>query len=240
MPRLKNRQQQIPNGLSFHQPQTGWNAPKHSFDMIVRAVIEHRTNNKYLVVKHGWSMDYRSVANEVDAFNAAVCLAHGWTDYITQDTPAFPQNFQAFPLRRFAQAAAGVTATVKRTFAGVKVLARWLGSGLKPVAPELAEKRAGVCAVCKQNNLDPNWLQKLDGAVADEVKALVEIRNDLELKTSHDAKLGVCNACDCKLDLKCHVQLGHVLAETSDQTMAALRAVDPPCWIISEAKAVQS
>lgn len=91
MPFLKNRQTQIPNGLSFYQPQTGWTPRPHSsFQGIVEALMAHRQGNAYLAQKHGWAMDRKAVEDEVDQWNAAVCAANGWSDYITETGPGRP------------------------------------------------------------------------------------------------------------------------------------------------------
>src|SRR3970282_403381 len=81
--RLKSRQHQIPNSFRFLQPQTNWRPRTHiSFDSIVRELIRHRNGRPDLVAKHGWALDYDSVANEVEQFNVQLCLKHGWMNYL--------------------------------------------------------------------------------------------------------------------------------------------------------------
>lgn len=232
MATLKNRNQQIPNSLTFFQPETGFKPRAwSSFDSICAQVIAHRKGNAHLARKYNWALETRDVEKEVDKYNASICAAQGWNDFINVET-TFPKMLP--PRRSFTQVAGAALAGAKRSVVGIKVVTRWLGSGLKPVAPELAEKRASVCVACKENNMDPNWLQKLDATVATEIKSLAEVRNDLQLKTSHDAKLGSCNVCDCSLPLKVFVPLDHIIKETSEKTMAELKAVKPPCWQITE------
>lgn len=230
MARLKDRNKFIPNGFRYIVPETGWTAPLHSsFDALVKALIQHRRGNPHLARKHNWSLDYNVVANQVDEYNAAICVAHNWNDFILNEA-SFPKLTPPRP--NIGSASAGAVAAVKRTVAGVKVVSDWLGSGLRPVSQERAEKRASICVKCPLNQ-DPNWLQKLDAIAAKQVKTLVEVKNDLTLKTSLDDKLLSCQACDCYLPTKVWIELQHVLKNTSAEARARL---DPFCWIISEAQ----
>lgn len=227
MPKLKNRTAQIPNGFKFHVPQTNWNAPPWaSFDAIVKAVIGHRAGNPYLARKHNWSTDYNQVAEEVDAFNAQICLSHGWNDFISGEAN-FPK---AMPLSRWRSGVAAAAGAVKKTVAGVKVISDWLGSGLKPVELPLAEARALVCSTCPQNK-EGNFWQGLDASAAARVKTLIAVKNDMALKTSLDEKLQSCLACDCHLPLKVWTPLPHIKANMSQEVEASL---DPKCWITKE------
>lgn len=225
MARLKNRNHQTPNGLKFIQPETGWSAPPYSsFDALVKALIQHRRGNPHLARKHNWSLDYNVVANEIDSHNAAICEKMGWNDFILNEA-SFPKTMPPRP--NIGSASAGAVAAVKRTVAGVKVVSDWLGSGLRPVSQERAEKRASICVKCPLNQ-DPNWLQKLDAIAAKQVKTLMEIKNDLQLRTSLDDKLMTCAACDCFLQTKVWTPLEFILKNTSEETKAKL---DPFCWI---------
>jgi hypothetical protein len=107
-------------------------------------------------------------------------------------------------------------------------VAEWLGSGLKPVAQDVAEKRAAVCVACPLN-VKGNWLQKLEASAADKVRSLMEVRNDLKLRTSQDANLGSCAACDCALQLKTWQPMDLIQKNTSDEVRSRL---DKACWIL--------
>jgi hypothetical protein len=222
---LKDRRNQIPNGFQYRQPEINYVAPQwQSFDAIVKAVQAARTGNPFLARKHRWATDYAGVAHDVDVYNAKICQAHGWNDWITEASPD-PPKWLPQPLEW-----PGAAGSVKRTTAGVKLVMDWLGQGLKPVAAELAEKRAAVCAVCPLNS-DPNWIQRLDAIAAQGIRHLVEVKNDLKLKTSYDEKLHTCQACDCYLKLKPWTPLDVVLSNLGAETKAKL---DPNCWILSE------
>jgi hypothetical protein len=232
--RLKSRTQSIPNGFGYVQASTGWDAaklfPQRSFDTIVQALIAHRKGNKFQT--QGSPTDYESVANEVDAYNAKrLSQNSAYMHFLIEDAPTSfltPPQFQP----RQNVGAGVVGSAVRKTVAGVGVLKSWLGQGLKPVPKPLAEKRAQICAACEKNG-QPGWLQKLTGAVASEIRTLISIKEDLALETSVDSKLNMCTVCDCKLILKVHTPLEHILKETDEKTMAELRQVKD-CWIWNE------
>lgn len=218
----------------YTQPQTGWNAPPNeSFTVVVTKLIEHRKANPFIVQQHNLSTDYEVVCNEVDEFNAERMKRNiGWSHFLGDASPSggwMPQ--------RLNRAGAGVVAAVKRTAAGIKVIAEWLGSGLRPVDQSLAEKRAMRCIECPKNT-DPNWLQKLDAMAAEDVKKLVEIKNDMKLATPQDNQLLTCSVCDCYLRLKVWVPITHISSETSTALLNELTQVKTAsgqgCWVPEE------
>lgn len=225
MARLKNRNAFIPNGFRFTQPETGWQVPKNlSFEAGVQALIAHRKGNAALGKKHKWATDYANVANEFDAFNAAVCEVHGWEEFILQEATSFPKLSPPPQL----EGAAPAVGAVRKAAAGIKAVTEWLGSGLRPVHADVANKRAAVCASCPQNQ-EGNFWQRIDAVVAAQLKSLVEVKNEMELKTPHDQALKSCAACDCWNPLKVHVPMEHILANTSERVKAKL---DSRCWIL--------
>lgn len=187
--------------------------------------MAHRQANPFLARKHKWATDYTGCAFDFDTYNAKICQAHGWLDFITEATPD-PPKWTPQPFEW--SGAAGQS--VKRTTAGVKLVMDWLGAGLTAVPQELAERRAAVCTVCPLNS-DPNWIQKLDAIAAQGIKHLVETKNELKLHTSQDHKLHTCQACDCHLPLKVFVPFDVIREHLSDETKSKL---DPKCWILSE------
>lgn len=221
MPRIKNRDMQIPGGYSFYVPQTKWRPPRFaSFDTIVRLLIAHRQGNPRLAAKFAWSTDYNTVANEVDAFNAAICQQQGWSQYIDSGVaqPAvssFPLPPQS-PLQRLGAVAGGA-----------KTLVNWIASGAEAVPVELAERRAAICADCPKNDKG-DWTRFFSVPTSNAIRAALEARKGMNLSTSLDDRLNVCTACGCPLKLKIHMPLERILKETDAQTIAAF---DPRCWI---------
>lgn len=127
---------------------------------------------------------------------------------------------------------------VRRTAAGVKLVADWVGSGLRPIDKNTAENRAGVCVTCP-NNTNPNWLQKIDAALAAEIKTLIEMKNDLKLSTIHDKNLLTCSLCDCYLKLKVWAPIEHIWNNTSqtvkDDLSKVITSDGHRCWVVDEA-----
>jgi hypothetical protein len=226
---LANRNQFPPGGFQFLQPETGWQAPAWmSFDVLVTAVIQHRKANPALVAKHNWPMDYTSVANEVDAFNTQICIAHGWTQFVSKSGPNDPfSQASRSPLRARLAAAAG---SVERVAAGVRTLLDWVGKGGKPVDRDVAEKRAQICTECPLNQ-HGDWKRYFTEPLAKEISLQLEMKNSLKLATLYDSRLNVCTGCDCPLKLKVWAPLNYIVDSMSDDTRKRL---DRKCWILSE------
>lgn len=231
MARLKNRNQMLPHGFLYNEPAFGmakpFGGPSTSFKVLVDAVWQARKANKYLSEKHNLSTDRAGVEHDVEQQNIARCVAHGWTEFIESEAPAYVP-YQGGDLKK--NLFGNVVGGTKRVAAGIGVLLDWLGSGGKPVDQATAEHRANVCATCPKND-GGDWKAYFTGKVADKIKTQLEIKNDLALRTSQDAKLTVCSACDCPLPLKVHTPIAHVLAHTTDDVKKRL---DPRCWVLHE------
>lgn len=241
MPWLKNRQTQIPNGLSFYQPQTGWTPRPHSsFQGIVEALIAHRKGNAYLAQKHGWSVDRKIVEDEVDQWNAAVCAANGWNDYITEaggGRPVrvpFTSQDQPFPFPPFQQ--------LKQLAVGGSVIVEWVASGEEAVPKEKAEARAAVCcAMLKDEKGNPkacplnergDWTRFFTIPASEAIRHEMSKRREWNLETSRDADLKVCTGCWCPLPLKVHMPIQRIISKMKPEQRGALH---PQCWILKEA-----
>jgi len=220
MARLKDRTRSIPNGFKFPVPAANFNPiPYSSFETIVRAVYELRRANPYLSTKNNWALDLEQIREEVDSYNAQLCLAHGWGDYIVD------AEGQAAP-KSLARSNRSVGA---RVAGGAKLLADWLGQGGKPVPKAEAEGRAGICATCPKNDIAMHWTEYFTVPASAIIKKQLSVRSDLSLETTHDAELGVCAACSCPLKLKVWTPLEHILKFLTPEVKADL---DPRCWIL--------
>lgn len=221
MARLKDRSRQIPQSFKFYQPETRWSPPLWaSFDTIVDLLLAHRRANSFLAKKNNWNLDPRAIADEVDAYNAKICEAHGWTNFIDEGAPL------SNPRRpRSLSEGAAVAA------AGAKAMLDLFGPGGKPVDSATAEARASVCVRCPLNQ-QGDWTRFFTVPAADIVRTQLSIAHDLALTTGHDAALGVCDACGCPLKLKVWPSLPHILAHLSPDDA---RALDPNCWITRQA-----
>lgn len=229
MARLKDREKQIPNGLTFYEPALKWRpAPYSSMDTIVRGLIQARRANPYLVQRNGWSVDYATVANEVDRYNAAICKAHRWTQFIDEENYSPPKG-----LPRPGPTTTLVRRSVGNAAVGANILTEWLGAGGKAVEQELADSRAHVCATCPQNKRDADWTSWFTIPAANTIRKMLELRARMKLSTPEDEMLNVCDACGCPLKLKVHTPLKHITANMPPYQKESL---DPRCWVLSEAK----
>lgn len=236
MPRLKDRNRQIPNGLVFFQPETQWKpTPFSSFDTIVQGLITHRKGNPYLVQKHGWSIDPVQVANEVDGFNAMVCQQMGWTDYYVTDDGGVPASAPV----PFPQAPQIHQGRLSQLVAGGKTLVKWITSREDSVPSNLAEARARLCTNLNGDgkpcplNTNGDWTAFFTVPVSNAIRAALEDRSRMNLSTPYDAQLGVCDGCSCPLKLKIHMPIDRILADMPPESFDSLVA---NCWIRSEKK----
>lgn len=225
MATLRDREKQIPGGLTYYEPALKWRPPPYSsFDTIVHGLMSARRANAYLLQKNRWATDYETVASQVDTYNAAICKAHGWNQYISNEGASPPK---ALP-RPNSQSA---LRSVQNVAAGANILKEWLGEGGNPVASELSQDRAHVCATCPQNKRDADWTSWFTPAAAAGIRRMLELRNKMQLSTPEDDMLNVCDACGCPLKLKVHTPPKHILKHMPPYQRELL---DPRCWVLKE------
>lgn len=201
-----------------------------TFDQAVRSVHAYRLGNPGLTQRFKWSLDLGMIEKEVEAFNVKACQDNNWNDYIMEGEPIASPPIPR-PRRPLSSVrSGGAVAAVENAVAGVGLIAEWIGSGLVPVDPQLATGRAAVCVACPLNG-DPNFIQKLEGIAAEQVKQLMEARRDMKLNTPLDGALHVCKACDCFLKLKVWSPLELIQKRLKPETLAKL---DANCWITAE------
>lgn len=213
---LRNRQKQIPNGLFFYEPMTKWRSAGGSFSSIVDQLIAHRIANPWL----NKPTERPAVENEVDIFNAKVCEANGWTDYIVGGDPSPPFHL---PPPSLGQRLANVAA-------GAEVLIEWIESGAQAVPAEKAAARAAVCAVCPMNQKG-DLMAYFTKPVAEAIRRALSQRSDWNLTTPDDFRLGVCTGCDCPMRLKVHMPIERIRSKLKPEVQARLHAT---CWIPKE------
>lgn len=196
------------------------------FNTLVRRVIDLRSRNP----RFNLATDGVTVANEVDEYNARrMQRLKGGENYI-QDGGTITDTGPKWVAPR--KGLLGVVGGVKQVAAGVATLLDWLGSGAEPVLNEIAEQRAGVCAGCPQNQ-DGDFFAIFTQPVAEKITTQLQIRKSMNLTTTHDAALKVCQACMCPLKLKVHVPMQHITDHLHQRVMDKL---DPRCWILLEMK----
>lgn len=200
------------------------------FNQMVGAIIQRRQANP----RFNLTTDVGQVQAEVDLQNAMrMRTINGGGFYIVEDAnlpnpPDFPQGFST-PQRGRRSAAGGKASQLK---AGVGLLIEWLGEGGQAVDVAVAESRANICASCPKNQ-PGDWLSIFTEPAAEALRKQIAIKNDMELRTSKDDELNVCQACLCVLRLKVWCPSELVQKRTSQETREKL---DPRCWILSESK----
>lgn len=242
MPRLLNRQKLIPNGFVFLQPQSGWRAPKNiSFDRLVKMLIAHRQGNPWLMDRYKLSTDYNTVANEVDEYNATVCLRMGWTEYVNAAAGGQPAPIPFRLLQAMGRKTPlNLLKSVPKLVAGGRVIVEWLNDGSEAVHADIAQERAATCAeMFEENgkkkpcplNLAGDWTNFFTRKASEAIQRAVSKRKEWNLSTKHDEKLGVCSACSCPLPLKVHMPIERILSRIPSDSKADLHA---NCWIRRE------
>lgn len=236
MQRLKSREKQIPNGFWFRMPAISWDSRKvlglhPSFDTLVRAVQSARKANPAHASKHKWSLDKETIANEVEQFQVKVCLAAGWTSYLTEGGGGAPpfSLAQRLPDQKQLGAAVG---KIRKLWAGVKTLNDWLDSEEPPVETEQSERRANICVQCPMNG-QGDFSSWFTVPAAGAIQRQLERLNQRKISSTQDSKLNVCTACLCPLKVKVHTPMKFIKTHLSPEVIAELRG-GKDCWIISE------
>lgn len=225
---LINRNQHPPgSGFTYFEPKTNWKlAGGLPFSDAVRQIITHRKANP----SFNLSTTFEVVAEELDEFTCArlrhdprYCQKKKVTglEIIPPSSP---------PLLSQPVARVGVADRIKEIVGGAGALAEWLGDGMEPVEQPVAEMRARGCVRCPLNDTKTSFLDKIIGLFADKLHTVMEVKNQLKLRTEKDDQLGVCDACGCHMKLKVWAPKETILANTTPVTYAAL---DPLCWIRS-------
>jgi hypothetical protein len=205
-----------------------------SFDFVVAQVMTLRRGNRFLAEKHGWATDRAGVEFDVEMYNVARCEKHRWFNFLITDAAPPEPPVRDIPdgghsKKNALESAVGAGRSV---VAGVRTLLDWVGSGGKPVAPEVATARAATCLHCPRND-GGDWRKIFTEVVANKIRSQLEIKHQMKLRTPHDEGLTVCSACLCPLPLKVWAPLDHILAH---QPAEVEQALDPGCWILKEKK----
>lgn len=225
MPRLRDRNRQVPNGLKYYLPQTKWSArPWASHSEITDSLLAHLTGNPHVAQNLGWPLDRNFIADRVDEYNALICQQMGWVDYITPDggqAAQVPFTSAASQLNRLGN-----------VVAGAEVLVEWIKSGAEAVPQDLANERAGTCTSCKFNDRG-DFTRFFTVPVSEAIRVALRQRSDMKLSTTHDHEIQVCSICLCPLRLKVHVPIESIMKRLPVETREKLPT---HCWIKKEGK----
>lgn len=210
-----------------------------SFSSLCRAVQSAKKANPAHAQKHRWSLDMSAIENEVEQFQVKVCLAAGWTQYLTEGGGGAPPFSLAQSLANQKQLGVAVE-KIKKLWAGIKTISEWLDSNAPAVDSKLSEARAQHCLKCPFNNTDSltEWFAApAIGAITRQLEKISERK----LSTSVDDKLGICaqkntegsGGCLCSLRLSVHVPIEIKLNHMAADVKAKLH---PNCWVLREEK----
>lgn len=223
-----NRHTTPSGGWMYRQSATGWTAPtpvSSTFDQTVQLIIKHRKQNPAITAKHKLATNVEAVSVELEKYTRKRLGL--------PESPQLPfqDNRRPFAVQGAGAAVVDAMAGLKRAASGTAVVIDWLTSGGNPVAQELANKRAVICAVDAGNgnpcphNVDGAWFTT---APAELIKKTLEARKDLKLETPHDAALKSCNVCKCLNRLKVWTPLEFILSKTKPEIMAEFPSW---CWV---------
>lgn len=230
MSRLKNRNKQIPNGLTFYDSNLRWTPQRGaSFQVICDGLRTARMANPGITAAKNLSTDPNAIAEEVDNFNAALCEQHGWTDFITGPGGAavpFQQGQQQRPRTNPLN-------ILRNAAVGAEVLVEWIANGGEAAPQEQANSRAAVCVKCPLN-LKGDWASLFTVPISNAIRKALGAKREMKLETPSDHELGVCTACDCPMALKVWVPFASFFPKMSKTAKDALNKENPVCWILQE------
>jgi hypothetical protein len=225
MPALKSRQKQIPNGLRFSIPEVRWQStPFASFDTIVNQIKNLVDSNPALNAKY--PTDREAIADMVDSANAAYCQKMGWNAYINNPDSGIPDPKPMAPAVQ--SRLRSVAGAVKRVNAGAALLLDWERNGQPPVDHATAECRAVICSTCPQNGKG-DLTRWFTGPASELIRSQLGRLHGLNLSTSIDEQLGICDVCLCPLKLKIWAPLELIKSHIPEDVKAQLPA---HCWIL--------
>lgn len=212
----------------YKQPETGKDFLSWDFEGLTREIQAHRLGNP----RFNLATDLDTIRNELDHANALRCLSiNGAASYIVSDEGSPPLPKAVAPNPSLVGRVAGAVISA----AGAPELGAWLGKDGVPVSPALSQQRAAICAgagsaPCPKNG--KGALTRYFTVPASEfIRKQLGMKHDLELSTSHDENLGVCEACGCPLKLKVHTPIADIREHMSPEEKTKL---DPRCWILHE------
>jgi hypothetical protein len=219
--RLKSRLSSPPNGFYFRQAETGWELTTWDFQQLCNELQKHRRANP----QYRLQLDMASIQDEVDVVNAArVSTIPNAEGFLQQGDLAPPKPM---PQRNLGQ-------SLRSVAAGGRTIIEWIKSGAEAVAPELANKRASICAECPKN-APGDWTAFFTVPVSKAIQFELEKRKEMDLKTDYDDKLRVCSACLCPLPLKVHMGIDAIMKRLPEESKSELV---PECWILEESKSL--
>lgn len=229
MPRLKNRNKQVPNGMTFYDAVLRWTSQRGaSFQVICDGLRTARMANPGVTAAKNLATDPNAIAEEVDNYIATHCERMGWTDFITGPGGAAVPFQQGQP-----RPVPNPISQLRNVAVGSEVLIEWIASGAEAVPQEQANGRAEVCAKCPLNKKG-DWASLFTVPISNAIRKALGAKREMKLETPSDHELGVCTACDCPMALKVWVPYASFFPKMSQAAKDALNKENPICWIKTE------
>lgn len=232
---LKSRSTRPPGGWKFTQPESGWSLPVPdgvTFSSAVDRIITHRNQNP----RFNLSTDRSTVEAELDNFTCAR-LKHDPSWCIAGQAASFtiPPLSRRQPVGAGASAVTAASKFLSNTFVGIKTWISFFGDG-KPVAKEVANKRASACLSGNDGKMCPfhvkgDIFQRFNKAAATEIMGIMGALKDLDMHSERESELGVCDLCDCPMSAKIWAPLPIIKKHMEKKTFDSLPEW---CWIKAE------
>ncbi len=224
--KLKDRNKFVPYGYALNIPEVGMKKTiTGSFSTIVTAFAQIVAKNPALAQKQGWPTNRVDQENWIEQRECHRLIASGFPTFVEMDGVSPPINVGGASRNRPGE---NVVAAAKSIVAGVGVWIDLFGAEGKVVDKAEAERRATTCVACPLNDTHTSLKVLFIEKVAATIHKQYELLNEMSLRTSQDAKLGVCQACLCPTRSKVHVDLSHIKAHMSAEVESKLA---PLCWI---------
>ncbi len=224
--RLKDRNKGLPGSFQLTLAEIGMKSPiKGSFSSVVQAFSKIVEKNPALAVKHGWPTNRVDQENWIDQRQCHRLIAAGYTKFVEMDGVSPPYVGGE---SRNSQVSGGVVAAAKSIVAGVGLWIDLFGPEGKVVDKVEAERRAVICVACPLNNTKTSLKTLFIEKVAATILKQYAMLHEMDLHTSQDAKLGICDGCLCPTRSKVFVDMSHIKAHMSADVEAKLA---PLCWI---------
>jgi hypothetical protein len=224
MPRLKSLTKFPPGEFQVLHPEAGMKQPfKGSFREAVKFELNFRMKNKSLAQSLGLPADETACEVYVNEYNAQRCLAHGYNNFVIMESASHVTAQKKTLLGRVVGVAAGGKAALSAYTA--------MFGSRGPVARELADKRAAVCAVCPENDTQNRIYAYFVKTAAAEIMSIIGALQDVDISLTEPKKVGICKVCLCPLKAKCFVPEETVRQKIPKEVHADLAKITTPCWI---------
>lgn len=241
-PELAKRRWPPRGGWIYHETATGWIAPtpmQDNFENTVEKIRRHREANP----GYNLSTDHQEIAAALMDQTAhrilTECPEHA-KEWILPTTDEEKKNCSppgrrsssddpVVPAARKAGSVERLLSRIRGISRGASTLAAWIGDGAVPVAEFIANHRADICAACPNNRPAADFADRLTTSIAESIRGQTIVKNALDLRTSTEDRLGMCDVCGCPLRLKVWVPMVHILGNTTAEEMASF---PEHCWIL--------